>query len=95
MEALPQETPQAWTTDQRKTVLSKKVQEFTKGGWRVESQADFSATLVKGRRPNHILHLILSILTAGLWLIVWAIVAITGGEKRRAMSVDEYGRITG
>ena len=25
------------------------------------------------RKPNHILHLILTILTGGLWLIIWAI----------------------
>ena len=28
-----------------------------------------------GSTPNHILHLILSILTGGLWIIVWIIIA--------------------
>lgn len=27
-------------------------------------------------RPNHILHLILSIITLGAWLLVWAFVAV-------------------
>lgn len=29
--------------------------------------------------PNHVLHLLLSIVTAGLWLIVWLVIA-TGGH---------------
>ena len=29
-----------------------------------------------GRRVNHVLHLILTILTFGLWLPVWAVLAI-------------------
>jgi hypothetical protein len=31
--------------------------------------------------PNHILHLLLTIFTAGLWLIVWIIIAMSGGGK--------------
>lgn len=39
--------------------------------------------LVRAERatPNHILHLILSIVTAGLWLIVWLLVAIENGNR--------------
>lgn len=39
--------------------------------------------LVRAERPkpNHILHLILSILTAGLWLIVWFLVAVEKGNR--------------
>ena len=33
-------------------------------------------------KTNHILHLILTILTAGLWLIVWVIVASSNSTKR-------------
>ena len=40
-------------------------------GYRIESRSDYQATIVKGHRPNHILHLILSIITLGnSWLIV-------------------------
>lgn len=30
-------------------------------------------------KPNHILHLLLSVLTAGVWLIVWFLIAVRGG----------------
>ncbi len=60
-------------------------------GARVESQSDYQAFLIKGKRPNHILHLILSLVTVGLWVPVWILVAIIGGEKRQSASVDEWG----
>jgi hypothetical protein len=39
------------------------------------------------KTPNHILHLILSIVTGGLWLIVWLILMIRFGGWR----CDECG----
>jgi hypothetical protein len=47
--------------------------------------------MAKGHRPNHILHLILTLITLGIWLIVWILVVALGGEKRKVVSVDEYG----
>lgn len=95
MEASPQQVATPLTDDQRKEMLAKRMQSFTGNGYRVESQTDFSVTFVKGRRPNHLLHLILSVLTLGLWLFVWIGVAIMAGEKRRVLTIDAYGRITG
>ncbi len=36
-------------------------------------------------QTNHLLHLILSIVTGGLWLIVWFFVAATDREMRNAL----------
>lgn len=33
-------------------------------------------------RTSHILHLLLSLVTGGLWLIVWVVVAISNASKR-------------
>ena len=67
---------------------------MVRDGYRVESQTDYQAILVRGRRPNHLLHLILSIVTLGLWAIfVWLPVAVFGGEKRRVVTVDAYGNV--
>jgi hypothetical protein len=35
----------------------------------VESQQDFQAVIVKGKPINHALHIIVSLLTLGLWLV--------------------------
>jgi len=63
--------------DERKKALGRAVQRQVSLGARVESQADYQAILVTGRRPNHLLHL----LTLGL----------RGGEHRTSVSVDESG----
>jgi len=33
------------------------------------------------RKPNHVLHLLLTIITVGLWGLVWIFVSITGQAK--------------
>lgn len=50
--------------------------------------------IVYGTRPNHILHLILTLVTAGLWGIVWICVAIGSGEKRMTLRVDPQGNVS-
>ena len=52
---------------------------------------DYQAILVKGHRPNHLLHLVLTIVTLGVRGIVWLGVIAFGGEKRMSASVDEWG----
>ncbi|MDE2815077.1 MAG: hypothetical protein OXK81_00040 [Chloroflexota bacterium] len=79
---------------QRKSALANHIAQEVPKGWRVESQGDFQAVMVKGKRPNHLLHVILSVLTAGFWLIVWLCVVVFGGEKRQMLTVDEFGNVT-
>jgi hypothetical protein len=79
------------TPEERKALLAQAVANWVHKGWRVESQTDFQAVMVKGHRPNHILHLILTIITLGIWAIVWILLTLLGGEKRAVVSVDEYG----
>jgi hypothetical protein len=62
-------------------------------GYRVESQSPLSATLVKGRRPNHLLHLILTLISCLLWSPVWIALAILGREQRITLTVDQYGQV--
>lgn len=81
------------SADQRKAALSQRVAQEVSRGKRVESQSDFQVVLVKGKRPNHVLHLILTVLTAGVWALVWIGVVVAGGEKRTVLSVDEFGAI--
>lgn len=78
--------------ERRRDLLSQQVQREVAAGGRVESRGDYDAVIVRGQRVNHVLHLILSVLTLGLWLIVWVLLAITGGEKRSVITVDEFGR---
>lgn len=64
---------------------------MVRDGWRVEYRAPAMATMLRGQRPNHILHLILSLITCGLWLPVWGFLGIFKGQKRRLIELDEFG----
>jgi hypothetical protein len=55
-------------------------------GYHIEIQTREVTQMVKGHRPNHVLHLLLSVVTFGLWLPVWIGVAAFGGGRREIVS---------
>ena len=76
------------TQQEREQFLAERTRAFVNEGWRVESQNDYSVTFVKGRRPNHLLHLILTLITVGLWgVLVWLPLVLFGGEKRQVVTL--------
>ena len=79
--------------EERKELLARTVAGQVITGARVQSQSDFQAVLVRGKPVNHVLHLILTLVTFTLWGWVWAALAIFGGEKRSMITVDEYGNV--
>lgn len=74
--------------------LDARIAQYIAQGWRFEGRYGNQATIAGGRRVNHILHLILSIITFGLWLIVWLIMGMAGGEKRRVLTLQPDGTVT-
>jgi hypothetical protein len=81
------------TADERKAILAQQLQTAAARGRRIESQSEFQAVLVEGKAVNNVLHAILTIFTCLLWGIVWIVLAITGGEKREMVVVDEFGNV--
>lgn len=79
------------SSEERKEMLARAIHTQVAQGARVESQSDFSAVLVKGHRPNHVLHFFIGLVTLGFWWLVWIVLALVGGEKRMAVTVDEWG----
>ena len=69
--------------------LDAEIEHRLASGWRVESDYGNTVTLVKGQRVNHILHLLLSIVTAGAWLLIWLVLAAFGGERRTTFTYDD------
>lgn len=75
--------------------LQAQVQSYVSQGWRIESQSATQAAILRGERPNHVLHLLLSACTFGLWgIFVWLPIILFGGTKRRVLTIDELGQIT-
>lgn len=49
----------------------------------IEFQITKLKSQIDGTKVNHILHLILSIITAGIWIIVWILIVISASSERR------------
>lgn len=79
------------SAEERKEALARAIHTQVAQGARVESQGDYQAILVKGHRPNHLLHFVIGIFTLGLWWFVWLGVVVLGGERRMSVNVDEWG----
>ena len=86
--------PSFKTNAERKAILTRRVVAEVSSGKRIESQTDMMVVLVNGRRVNHWLHFFIGVCTLGLWWFVWALLAITGGEQRQVISVDDYGNLS-
>ena len=81
------------SADERKANLDRALQNYAAQGWRVESRFDFQATIAKGKNVSHLLHLFLTLISVGIWLIFWLGLGVLGGIKRRMITVDEFGNV--
>lgn len=80
--------------EQRTAALHSAVQSMAASGWVPLFVGETQATLRRGKRPNHVLHLLLSLVTVGLWVLVWAWLAIVKHERTVTLTVDAWGNIT-
>lgn len=85
--------PMPMSPEARNATLQQAIAAEVARGKRVETQTEFQAVLVKGKRVNHVLHVILAVITCGFWFLVWPFVAMFGGEKRTVLTVDDYGHL--
>lgn len=86
--------PKTLTAEERADALAKALNYQTAHGWRVVSQSQTEAQLEKGKNTSHGLHIFLTIITLGLWLLVWIPLSIFAGLKHRRVAVDAYGKVT-
>jgi hypothetical protein len=87
--------PSVPSDDLRSAVLDRAVMLAVSRGGRVESRSLYQAIIVYGQPPNNVLHAVLSLLTFGLWLLVWLTILIFGqsSERRQVLEVDSYGNL--
>lgn len=87
-----QPMPRPLTDDERRSWLAQQVDEHLRTGWQVESRTDNLVSLRRGRPINHVLHLILTLLTCFAWALVWIGLAIFAGEKHKTISTQDADR---
>lgn len=71
--------------------LSHAIASAVAAGWQFVSRTENTAILSRGGHVRHLMHGIISLLTCGLWLFGWAIVAILGARQVLTFTVDEMG----
>lgn len=83
------------TREEAAWLLGEEVRRAVADGARVDHTTDGFAILSYGKPPNHVLHLLLTLVTFGLWLVVWIIAGVVASKPARMMvTVDEFGNIT-
>lgn len=75
-------------------VLEAEVRRYVRAGYLVASSSPTQAVVVRGKPTSHLLHLVLTLLTFGLWgLFVWLPLGLFGGVRRRVLTLDVLGRV--
>lgn len=76
------------------TPLDQAIHKAATDGWTVVNRDSHNAVLNKGGKVRHVMHGIISLLTCGVWLWGWAIVAILGAKQVMTLSMDAGGNVT-
>ena len=76
------------------TPLDMEINQAALAGWTIISRDTHSAVLAKGGKVRHVMHGIISLLTCGVWLWGWAIVAILGARQTMTLTMDAGGNVT-
>ena len=79
--------------DQQQAILGAEVARYVSDGWAVESVVGATATLTKNKRIGWFWNTILTLLTAGLWLIVVVYRVVNRKRYAIVLTVDPSGRV--
>ena len=84
-------------TKDRQERLSRAIATKTMTGWNIVDRNDkeLQAVMVFPEKPvKHIVHLIITLVTCGIWGPVWAVLALLHkGDKRVRISIDAAGNL--
>lgn len=75
------------------TPLDQEIHKAVAEGWTLTNRDTHNAVLSKGGKVRHVMHGIISLLTCGVWLWGWAIVAILGARQTMTLMMDERGAV--
>ena len=80
--------------EERRELLSRYVlSQVASGRYTIELEQPYRTVLASTKKVNHVLHLFLSVITFGLWLPIWVLMAISDRRKMLTLEIDEFGNI--
>ena len=89
--------PRPLSPQERMQMLDQAIFGLASRGGRLLTRTEWNAVVVMGKPVNHVLHLILTLLSlccCGIWAPVWLLITAFGGEHREILSVDQYGQVS-
>lgn len=60
-----------------------RARQYKKGDTVPHTDQEVAILLSKKKKTNHLLHLLLSIVTGGFWIIIWLLVAISNSSENK------------
>lgn len=70
---------------ERASTLDEEAQLYVKQGYTIETMTDHVLVVTRAKKCNHILHLLLSVVTMGVWIPVWVVLganAAMGSDRK-------------
>ena len=83
------------TEAQRGAVLERAVDAYVQEGYRLESLSSWQAVVTRRQRVRVGVNLLLTIVTAGFWLVILALRLLNWPVDRAVLTVDEHGVLDG
>ena len=84
---------QEMTMEHRRNLLQREIVKYVNQGYQVQSSTDTQVVLSKKKKIRLITHILIALLTAGIWLIVPLIQIINRKQNTIILSVDQFGNI--
>lgn len=81
------------TPAERRQLLAQNLATMEERGKRVVFRGDYQAVVADGTPVNHVLHLMLSFFTVGLWVVIWLIDIAFHKESKEFVRVDNDGNV--
>lgn len=77
----------------REALLDRVTLEESLEGWDVVRREPHAMTLARTMPVSHFTHLLLTVLTLGVWAVVWINLSIGRETRRKMLSIDEQGHV--
>lgn len=90
-ETSPTRTP--LSEDARAQILNAEVAKHAARGWNVQTVAAGQAVLSRNKKIGWFWNIVLSIITAGIWLIVVIVRVVNRKKNTLVIIVDAYGKV--
>jgi radical SAM superfamily enzyme len=84
---------QEMTMEHRRNLLQREIVKYVNQGYQVQSSTDTQVVMSKKKKIKLITHILIALLTAGIWLIVPLIQIINRKQNTIVLSVDQFGNI--